>query len=632
MDALYRTITANEIEILEKANCQCQDWARVSVKHGFKPVRMRDVTFAGECRLGVFDSVNSGVYRSTIKDSEIGDNAYVSDNYGVLDNYHIEAQATVCANGDMVFCSGADAGCGGSIDCVNEAGGRGVIIYPGISAQEAYLQAFSCHDATLAKMLKQMARRSAHTFTREYGVIASGAVVKGCADIKDSHFTGSCNIKGATRVCNSVISGKIEAGSSVVDSIVADGAEVGVNCLLRGCYIAAGAVVGEGYTAENTLVFANSELMRGEACSVFAGPYTVSHHQATLLLTALYSFYNAGSATNFSNHRYKLGPVHQGIFERGGKSGSSSYVLWPSHIGAFTSVIGKHTASFDISEFPCSLLIEQKGRSVLLPGANIYTAGMERDLVKWQKRDRRPECSPDIINTQGLNPLTANTMLKALDILTTLAKPSSDLEYKGAVIPGGYINKARSKYNSCLHYYYGEILVRAVESGYLDEGLPAQDTVYDCWYDWAGLLLPETEADKLLSDISEGKVNTSNQLRLRLQEIHDMFGRYEWYWLAGKLYRENSGTITKALLLDIIRNWLESLKLRRELIVRDAQKEYSDEMKIGYGLLGDVQRDFSAVRGTIDENSFVNAIIAQGSLAKDRAASASQYIETELKL
>ena len=69
------------------------------------------------------------------------------------------------------------------------------------------------------------------------------------------------------------------------------------------------------------------------ACSIFAGPYTVTHHKSTLLIAGLYSFMNAGSSSNQSNHMYKLGPVHQGILERGTKTTSNSYIVFPARIG-----------------------------------------------------------------------------------------------------------------------------------------------------------------------------------------------------------------------------------------------------------------------------------------------------------
>ena len=33
---------------------------------------------------------------------------------------------------------------------------------------------------------------------------------------------------------------------------------------------------------------------------------------------------------------YKLGPIHQGAMERGAKTTSDSYILWPARVGAFS--------------------------------------------------------------------------------------------------------------------------------------------------------------------------------------------------------------------------------------------------------------------------------------------------------
>ena len=74
----------------------------------------------------------------------------------------------------------------------------------------------------------------------------------------------------------------------------------------------------------------------GEACAIFAGPFTVSMHKSSLLIAGMYSFLNAGSGSNQSNHMYKLGPIHQGIVERGSKTTSDSYILWPARVGAFS--------------------------------------------------------------------------------------------------------------------------------------------------------------------------------------------------------------------------------------------------------------------------------------------------------
>lgn len=75
----------------------------------------------------------------------------------------------------------------------------------------------------------------------------------------------------------------------------------------------------------------------------------------------MFSFLNAGSGSNQSNHMYKLGPIHQGVVDRGSKTTSDSYILWPAHIGAFSLVMGRHVSHSDTSRLPFSYLIENAG-------------------------------------------------------------------------------------------------------------------------------------------------------------------------------------------------------------------------------------------------------------------------------
>ena len=72
--------------------------------------------------------------------------------------------------------------------------------------------------------------------------------------------------------------------------------------------------------------------------------------------------------------------VHQGLLERGSKTGSFSYLLWPSRVGAFTAVIGKHYANFDASDLPFSYITEEDAGSVITPAMNFFTVGTMRDV------------------------------------------------------------------------------------------------------------------------------------------------------------------------------------------------------------------------------------------------------------
>ena len=101
----------------------------------------------------------------------------------------------------------------------------------------------------------------------------------------------------------------------------------------------------------------------------------MTHHKSTLLIAGMFSFMNAGSGSNQSNHMYKLGPIHQGTMERGAKTTSDSYILWPARVGAFSLVMGRHVNHADTSNLPFSYLIEQRNTTYLVPGVNLRSVG-----------------------------------------------------------------------------------------------------------------------------------------------------------------------------------------------------------------------------------------------------------------
>ncbi|MFR3853580.1 MAG: DUF4954 family protein, partial [Odoribacter splanchnicus] len=124
------------------------------------------------------------------------------------------------------------------------------------------------------------------------------------------------------------------------DFIISSGACITDGAALIRCFVGQACHLGHLFSAHDSLFFSNCQGENGEACAVFAGPYTVTMHKSSLLIAGMFSFLNAGSGSNQSNHLYKLGPIHQGIVERGSKTTSDSYLLWPAKIGAFSLIMG----------------------------------------------------------------------------------------------------------------------------------------------------------------------------------------------------------------------------------------------------------------------------------------------------
>ena len=252
-------------------------------------------------------------------------------------------------------------GNGVEIETLNEAGGREVVLCNGLSAQLAYLMCVYRHDERLISQLQQLARAAAATVTADVrhdrGLDRESPKQPRSSTWRSGRLRvvdGSISLVNGTILSHPEAPTTIGAGVIAEDFIVAEGASVTDAAMLTSTFVGQGSRVGKQFSAEGSLFFANCEAFHGEACSVFAGPYTVTHHKSSLLIGGMFSFYNAGSATNQSNHRYKLGPSHEGKLERGCKTGSSSYLMWPCRVGPFSVVLGKHTRTFDTRDMPFS--------------------------------------------------------------------------------------------------------------------------------------------------------------------------------------------------------------------------------------------------------------------------------------
>lgn len=91
---------------------------------------------------------------------------------------------------------------------------------------------------------------------------------------------------------------KLGSGVKCTDFIVASGVEIGDSTLVDKCFVGQGCIFDKHYSAGESLFFSNCRGMHGEACAIFAGPYTVTHHKSTLLIAGMFSFLNAGSGSN----------------------------------------------------------------------------------------------------------------------------------------------------------------------------------------------------------------------------------------------------------------------------------------------------------------------------------------------
>ncbi len=432
----YRPLTEQEITILTQQSCSVDggDWNQIQVSSGFQAEFVQDVQFGGQVELGALGQTDSAGRAAALRHARIvncrlGDQVRV-ENVGVaIDGYDIGDGAVIENVGTLQTRPDARFGNGVEVEVLNEGGGREVMLFDQLSSQFAHMLCLYRYEPALIECLQRMAAESARKTWTERGRIGAGATIQSVVEIIDVHIGPGAEVVGAQSLVNGTIlsqrgaATRIGVGVQAHDFIIAEGARVDGAAMLAKSFVGQGTRVGRQFSAEGTLLFANCEAFHGEACSVFAGPYTVTHHKSSLLIAGMFSFYNAGSGTNQSNHMYKLGPLHEGRLERGSKTGSFSYMMWPCRVGPFSVVLGKHTRAFDTGDFPFSHIEAMPdGRCSLIPGFNLTTVGTVRDGAKWPQRDRRTGSKRDRLVFDVLSPYTVGRMLSGIAILQDLQR------------------------------------------------------------------------------------------------------------------------------------------------------------------------------------------------------------------
>ena len=638
----YRKLNEDEIRLLQEHSCTADDWANIEVAQNFKTDYVFHTRFSGKVRLGVFEheftlaggmKKHSGLYHTTLHNVTVGDNCCIENVKNYIANYEIGDYAFI-ENVDIILVDGCSKfGNGVEVAVLNETGGREVMMHDRLSAHQAYIMALYRHRPALIEKMKAIVEKYADDNASTTGRIGSHVTIVDSGYIKNVKIGDHCKIEGAGRLKNGSLNSNehapIHIGYGVVcdDFIISSGSSVEDGTTLTRCFIGQACHLGHNYSASDSLFFSNCQEENGEACAIFAGPFTVTHHKSTLLIAGMFSFMNAGSGSNQSNHMYKLGPIHQGALERGAKTTSDSYILWPAKVGAFSLVMGRHVNNADTSNLPFSYLIEQQNTTYLVPGVNLRSVGTIRDAQKWPKRDKRKDPHRlDQINYNLLSPYTIQKMMKGRQILKDLRRVSGETSetyaYQSAKIKNSSLNKGIQLYETAIHKFLGNSLIKRLEETKFqsdgeirDRLLPDTEIGSGEWVDVSGLIAPKSEIEKLMMDIESGMLTDVDGIHERFVEIHRNYYTYEWTWAYEKIlsfYGLQAESITAKDVTMIVKKWQEAVVGLDKMVYADAKKEFSLSAMTGFGADGsreEQELDFEQVRGVFESNPFVTAVL-----------------------
>mgnify|MGYP000962308813 FL=1 len=596
-----RQLTDEEIRVLEDRNCWAEDWTNVYVSEDFKPNYMHRVMLYGEIRIGDFDKnievsrgflKHSGINNATLRNVSIGDNCLIENIGNYINNYTIGDGCYISNVSSMETTDGATYGEGNLISVLNEVGDGNVILFSDLNSQFAAFMVKHFHDKPLKDAIRRLINEEIARNRHDQASIGNNVKIVNTKEITNTVIHDDCEINGAARLSDCTIlsspASNVYIGTGVIceNSIISEGSSIINSVKMQDCFVGEACQISNGFTASSSVFFANSYMSNGEACAAFCGPFTASHHKSSLLIGGQFSFYNAGSATNFSNHAYKMGPMHYGILERGTKTASGAYVLMPANIGTFSVCFGKLMYHPDTRNLPFSYLIAYGDTMYLSPGRNITTVGLYRDIRKWPKRDVRPSGSQkSIVNFDWLSPFSVGEIVQGKKILEKLLDASGEnvtsYTYHNYVINPSSLNKGIKYYDIALRIYMGAVLKRVVKS--LGAVEPPTTTVgQGKWNDLSGLLLPESEEMRLLDDIKDGEIETIQDVLDRFEEINRNYREYQWAWTYQLIL--DYYQLTEITDVDEARIREDYVRARRAWIAeirKDAEKEYA---------MGDVEK------------------------------------------
>ena len=607
----YRSLTFEEIEILESNSCWAEDWSRVEVaEDGFQAKFFHRVMFYGDVQLGSVQKEveitkgfvkHSGINDATLRNVTVGNDCLIEKVGNYINNYTIGDDCLISNISVMETTEGATYGEGNLISVLNEVGDGNVIFFHDLNSQFAAFMVKHFNDKDLKNAIRRLVKEEIARTNPERGTIGNKVKIVNTKEITNTVIQDDCEISGASRLSDCTILSSeyasVYIGTGVIceNSIISDGSSIVNSVKMQDCFVGEACQISNGFTASQSVFFANSFMSNGEACAAFCGPFCASHHKSSLLIGGMFSFYNAGSGTNFSNHAYKMGPMHWGILERGTKTASGSYLLMPATIGTFSVCFGKLMHHPNTTALPFSYLIAEADKMYLVPGRNITTVGLYRDIRKWPKRDMRPQqTQKSIVNFDWLSPYSVGEILQGKKILENLRQASGDnvssYNYHEYVINATSLRKGIKYYDIALRIYMGAVLKRAHKWGFF--GKPQTEVGLGRWDDLSGLLLPVSEERRLIEDIKSGSLETIEEVVNRFREINENYRIYQWAWTyrmileyygINEISPEDDARI-KQDYIEARRAWIAEIK-------KDAEKEFE---------MGDIDREVF--------ESFVNSL------------------------
>ncbi len=613
------SLNKTEIKTLLHQGCSCDNWDLIKC-HKQSLSKIYHTKLIGSVFIGKLDNQTISyrtkdqtikkkpiIEKALLENCSIGNNCYISNVTGGIKGMTIEKECLLENIASLQTTTQSQFGHNTLVPILSQLQTHQVPIFNGLSAQLAYLLAFSKGDEGFTQKLKTLLSKKIKP--PKNGFIGHNAVIRYCGDLIDICIESHAEISFVNKLINGYISSNektqtlisnnvscnnfiIEKGNCLENNVSIENTFIGESCQIKNhCFV------------KNSLFFSCCDFEKSEIEGLFAAPHTVSHHRSTLLISAYMSHFNAGSSTNASNHLYKLGPHSWGYFQRGVKTASNAYLLYPAKIGLFSIVIGKIKTHIDTTAFPFSIIIGKEKATFLYPAKTLESIGLYRDLKKWQQKQKNKDLTLDLIENKMNHPYTISRIYEA-------SKRTSKRSFKQFKIKKKWYQKAKKIYLNYTKRYLIEkwLFFLQQKTPILNLKKQFKPNLSINWIDLGGYYTSKQTLNKALEETIQQK-DTCFSKNLEKTEIENSLLEMNWVVTCFKsIYHEYPWNYSVKKNKKLLDEWETLEKDYYQKLILDAKKEFDVSQKICYGVLVNQENEFKAIKGSFKEHPLIKEI------------------------
>ncbi|MCZ9918966.1 DUF4954 family protein [Brachyspira hyodysenteriae] len=187
------------------------------------------------------------------------------------------------------------------------------------------------------------------------------------------------------------------------------------------------------------------------------------------------------------------------------------------------------------------------------------------------------------------------------------------LTYKNMIIKISSLDKYSKRYSIAIDLYlHNKILSYIENSKNIDEIIKNlnydENSIFEKWVDIGGLICAKQRIDNIIKDLENDKISDVKSLTERFEDIYNLYLEDEKSWVMNTIKsRYNIKDIDKETIKKLLINHISLLEEAYNIFYKDVEKEYDASKMVSSGIddKSVMEKDFEAVRGTVNDNTFV---------------------------